>query len=435
MSPTESPLASSLASPHARPHASPLASPLAWATIAAARLRAGWRRFRGRTGRTGWAGAAMAAWLAGVMAATALPGCGGGVGEGGTGYASGPITGFGSVIVNDIVFDDSLARVEDGDGGSRARSELRLGMTVEIESDAIVGSGARASRVRFDSAIVGPVESLEADGFVVLGQRVAVDATTVFDSALAAGLPAVQPGQLVEVYGLFDAGVARFRATRVERRTAVLAYRLRGLVNGIDEGTRTLRIGTGLFAYGAAVSTPSDLAVGSFVRLFVATDPPGPAGRRQVLRFGEVQRPLVDVDGCSIKGHVTRFNSLSDFRVDGRPVDASAAVVSGGTLAFGTRVEVSGSLRAGVLVATRVEVRSDQFERDRLFELRGPIDAVAVDRTSMQVRGITVGLTRPQLVFVDGTAASLVVGRQVEVRGVVAVGDGTRLDALLVKFR
>lgn len=376
----------------------------------------------------------MAAWLAAFMAAAAFSGCGGGVGEGGTGYASGPITGFGSVIVNDLVFDDSLALVEDGDGGRRARADLRLGMTVEIESDAIVGGGARASRVRFDSAIVGPVDSLEADGFVVLGQRVAVDATTVFDSALAAGLAAVQPGHLVEVYGLFD-GLGRFRATRVERRTAVLAYRLRGLVNGIDEGTKTLRIGTGLFAYATAASTPSDLAVGSFVRLFISTDAPGPAGRRQVLRFGEVQRPLLDVDGCSVKGHVTRFTSLSDFRVDGRPVDASAAVVSGGTLAFGTRVEVSGSLRAGVLVATRVEVRSDQFERDRLFELRGPIDTVAADRTSMQVRGITVGLTRPQLVFVDGTAASLVVGRQVEVRGVVSAGDGTRLDALLVKFR
>jgi hypothetical protein len=405
-----------------------------WTSTAVARLREAWTRRTLPADRAGWAGAAAVAWLAAFMAVAPLSGCGGGVGEGGTGYASGPITGFGSVIVNDIVFDDSLARVEDGDGGSRARSDLRLGMTVEIESDAIVGSGARASRVRFDSAIVGPVESVEADGFVVLGQRVAVEATTVFDSALAEGLRAVQPGQLVEVYGLFDAGEARFRATRVERRTAVLAYRLRGLVNGIDEGTKTLRIGTGLFAYGAAAATPPDLAVGSFVRLFVATDPPGLLGRRQVLRFGEVQRPLLDVDGCSVKGHVTRFNSLSDFRVDGRPVDASAAEVNGGTVVVGARVEVSGSLRAGVLVATRVEVRSDQFERDRLFELRGPIDSLAADRTSMQVRGITVGLTRPPL-YPNGSAAALAVGRQVEVRGVVSVGDGTRLDALVVTFR
>ncbi len=405
-----------------------------WTSIFAARLRGACTRRILPVARSGWAGAVAAAWLAAAMAVAPLSGCGGGVGEGGTGYASGPITGFGSVIVNDIVFDDSLARVEDGDGGSRARSDLRLGMTVEIESDAIVGGGARASRVRFDSAIVGPVESLEADGFVVLGQRVAVDVTTVFDSAFAAGLPGVQTGQMVEVYGLYDAGLARFRATRVERRTALLAYRLRGPVSEIDERTKTLRIGTAQFAYGAAASTPADFAVGSFVRLFISTDPPGLAGRRQVLRFGEVQRPLLDIDGCSVKGHVTRFTSLSDFRVDGRPVDASAAVVNGGTVAVGARVEVSGSLRAGVLVATRVEVRSDQFERDRGFELRGPIDSVAADRTSMQVRGITVGLTRPP-VYLNGSAAALAVGRSVEVRGEVSAGDGTRIDALVVRFR
>lgn len=408
---------------------------LPWTSKAVAQLREAWTRWVRPARRTGWAGAAAAALLAGAMAVAPLSGCGGGVGEGGTGYASGPITGFGSVIVNDIVFDDSLAFVEDGEGGARTRGDLRLGMTVEVESSAIVSGGARATRVRFDSAIVGPVESLEADGFVVLGQRVAVDATTVFDSALAAGLPAVLPGDLVEVYGLYDAGVARFRATRVERRTAVLAYRLRGLVAEIDDRTRTLRIGTGLFAFANAAAIPSDLAVGSFVRLFVSTDPPGVLGRRQVLRFGEVQRPLLDIDGCSIKGHVTRLTSLADLRVDGRPVDASSAVVNGGTLVLGARVEVSGSLRAGVLVATRVEVRSDQFERERGFELRGPIDSVAADRSSMQVRGITVGLTRPQLVYENGTAASLAVGRPVEVRGLVSVGDGTRLDALVVRFR
>lgn len=381
-----------------------------------------------------WAGPACAAAFAATVALAPLSGCGGGVGEGGTGYASGPITGFGSVIVNDLVFDDSLAQVEDGDGSVRARGDLRLGMTVEIDSDAIVGGGARASRVRFDSAILGPVESLEADGFVVLGQRVMVDETTVFDSTLAAGLSAVVPGQVVEVYGLYDAGLARFRATRVEVRTAVVAYRLRGIVADLDDRTRTLRVGSALFAYGSAASTPSDLAIGAFVRLFVSTDAPGALGRRQVLRFGEAQRALPDIDGCSVKGFVTRFTSLADFRVDGRQVDASAAVVSG-TVSLGARVEVSGRLRAGVLVATRVDVRSDQFERDRLFELRGVIESVASDRTSMVLRGITVGLTRPALQFENGTAASLVPGRAVEVRGVVAAGDGARLDALQVKFR
>jgi len=384
--------------------------------------------------RAAWALAGALALAAGLAVAP-LSGCGGGVGEGGTGYASGPITGFGSVIVNEIVFDDSQAVVEDGDGGPRPRADLRLGMTVEIDSTAIVGGGARAARVRFDSAVVGPVESLESDGFVVLGQRVAVDETTVYDTALAAGLGALAPGQLVEVYGLYDAAAARFRATRVERRAQVLVYRLRGVVSELDPQTRTLRIGTALFGYGQAQATPADLAVGSFVRLFISTDPPGLLGRRQVLRFGEAQRALPDIDGVSIKGHVTAFASLGALRVDGRPVDATAAVITGGTLAVGARVEVSGSQRAGVLVANSVDVRSDQQERDRGFDLRGAIEAVAGDRSSLVLRGITVSLSRPGLRFENGTSANLVVGRNVEVRGVVTPGNGERLDALVVKFR
>jgi hypothetical protein len=360
-----------------------------------------------------------------------LAGCGGGVGEEGTGYASGPINGFGSVIVNDITFDDSAAVVEDGEGFSRLRAELRLGMTVEVESGVIRSGSARAIRVRFDAALRGPVERVEADGFVVLGQRVQVDETTVYEGALAAGLAAITPGQTLEVYALFDSGTARYRATRVERRLVAPLYRLRGVVAEIQGNT--LRIGNALFAFGAAANVPSDLAVGSFVRLFVANDPDA-FGRWPVLRFGEVHRSLVDVADVSVKGFVTSLASLADLRVDGRPVDARGAVIEGGPLAPGLRVEVAGSLRGGVLVATRVSLRSDQFERDRGFELRGPIEQVAAN-TSLVLRGVTVGLTDPRLRYEGGAAADLAVGREVEVRGVVSRADGARLDALLVRFR
>jgi hypothetical protein len=386
---------------------------------------------RRRTGLAPWA---LAIAACAFFASASIGGCGGGVGEGGTGYASGPITGFGSIIVNEIVFDDSAAQVEDGDGIARARNDLRLGMTVEVDSDAIRAGTSHAARVRYDSAITGAVERVDAGSFVVLGQRVAVDETTVFDNALAAGLSALAPGQLVEVYALFDAGTASYRATRVERRAAALLYRLRGVVAEVDERTRTLRIGTALFAYGGASSTPNDLVAGSFVRLMLANTPDA-FGRWPVLRFGEAQRALGDVADVSVKGHVTQYASAASFRVDGRPVDATRATLSGGVLGLGARVEVSGSQRGGVLVASAVVVRSDQFERERGFELRGPIESVAADRTSMVLRGITVDLTRPGLVYEDGSAAALAAGRVVEVHGVVSAGDATRLDAQRVRFR
>jgi len=373
----------------------------------------------------------------GVVAALPLSGCGGGVGEEGTGYASGPITGFGSVIVNDIAFDDRDATIEDGDGSVRLRAELRLGMTVEVESNAIRGGSARASRVRFDIALRGPVQQLESDGFVVLGQRVVVDATTVYDRTLSAGLGALVPGRLVEVYALFDPATGRYRATRVEPRAAALVYRLRGVVAEVlGPLGNTLRIGNALFAIGGASGVPASLAAGDFVNLFIAPEP-DTLGRWPVLRLGEVRRSLAEVGDVSVKGFVTAVVSPAELRVEGRAVDARTATIEGGPLAPGLRVEVTGSLRNGVLVATRISVRSDQFERDRGFELRGPIEQVAGDRSSLVLRGVTVGLADPRLRFepAGSTAADLAVGREVEVRGVVSLADGARLDALVVRLR
>ena len=96
----------------------------------------------------------------------------GGVETGGTGagaYVQGPITGFGSVIVAGVRFDDSGARVEDADGVRRDRDELRLGMLVEVESGPIGddGSGGRlatATRVRLASELLGPVGIVAALG-------------------------------------------------------------------------------------------------------------------------------------------------------------------------------------------------------------------------------------------------------------------------------
>jgi hypothetical protein len=72
-------------------------------------------------------------WLAACLVATLVIACGGGVGTGGTGaFASGPITGFGSIVVADIHFDESAARIDDDNGDNRQRSDLHLGTIVEV---------------------------------------------------------------------------------------------------------------------------------------------------------------------------------------------------------------------------------------------------------------------------------------------------------------
>lgn len=127
---------------------------------------------------------ALAATLALLLAS-----CGGGVGTGGTGsfsYAAGPITGFGSIVVNDVHFDESAARVEDADGNVSTRDALRLGMTVDVDggdiapATATTSASASATRVRYASEMLGGVGTVDraALSFTLLGQTVLVDANT-----------------------------------------------------------------------------------------------------------------------------------------------------------------------------------------------------------------------------------------------------------------
>ena len=96
--------------------------------------------------------------------------CGGGVDSGGTGgnasasYVSGPITGFGSVIVNEVRFDDSSASVSDAEGAPRSRDDLKLGMTINLRGSPITtdtsgSQSGNAASIVYASTILGPITS------------------------------------------------------------------------------------------------------------------------------------------------------------------------------------------------------------------------------------------------------------------------------------
>lgn len=389
--------------------------------------------------------ATLATFTLAVSAAFALLGCGGGVGTGGTGgevgaFAAGPITGFGSIIVGGVRFDDSAAAVEDSDGGRRSRDELRLGMTVEVNSSAITvdssGSRANASRIRFESELSGLVGLVDVTGgsFTLLGQRVTVDSTTVFDERLARGLAGLSTGQAVEVYAVFDTAAQRYRATRVEPASAGQGLRLRGLAAEVDTAAQTLRVGGTSYSYAGATGVPAGLAAGQFVRLRLELDLL-PAPRWVVRSFGTALSTLADVDGLKVQGLISAFASSSSFSVNGRPVDASAASFPDGTtgLAAGVRVEVEGTVRAGVLRASKVSIESDDEIRNRGFEITGAILSVNAAERTVTVRGVTISTARSDLRFEGGTAADLQSGRAVEVRGELAA-DRQRVEATRIKF-
>lgn len=154
----------------------------------------------------------------------------------------------------------------------------------------------------------------------------------------------------------------------------------------------------------------------------------GPVARRRA--HGRLRRR-----GRQLEGLVSAFTSASQFSVDGRPVDARAAEFPDGTsgLGLGARVKAEGTIRAGVLVASRVRATTRGQDGGRDFEVRGSIASVDAIAKTFVVRRVVVSYAGA-VDFRDGAAGDLAVGREVEARGRLSA-DGTRLLATRIDFR
>jgi hypothetical protein len=370
-------------------------------------------------------------WLAAWLVATLVIACGGGVGTGGTGaFASGPITGFGSIIVEGIHFDESAARIEDDDSSDRSRSDLRLGTMVEVESSEIRDGAAAASQVRIVSALIGRVESVAANALVVNGLTVRVNAGTVFDDSFVGGIAAVAIDRVVEVFGFVSA--TEIVATRIEPKDGATTFKFRGMVAALNPQTRTFDIGNQHFSYAGAVSGVNELSNGAFVRVVVGVQRDA-LGRWVVSAVGNTGPGGGDRDQAKARGVITAFASNASFAVGGYEVDASAAQIVGGPLAAGLRVEVEGRLQAGVLIASSVEVE-DNNHRDEL-ELRGTIATIDIVAKVFTISGRSerVSYVRNDIEYDKGTAADLALGRPVRVFGQLSA-DGTLVEATRIRF-
>ena len=383
-------------------------------------------------------------WFHTLLFVLALGGCGGGVDSGGTGApaksasASGPITGFGSVIVNGVHFDDSSASIIDTDGTVHSRDELKLGMTTSIRGSALVvnstGTRSTATSIVFGSAILGPVDNIDtlAKTLIVLGQTVDVTPTTVFDSSLNGGLAALSVGDVIEVYALFDAFNNHYSATRIERKTSFSAYHLRGVVRNLDTASKTFNIGSETISYAGvpASEVPAALADGRFLRVQLQTAPA--AGVWLAIRLRDGVRPLDDQDAARVEGLISDFTSSTQFSVDGVNVNASQARVTGNTaLGLGVRVAVAGTASSGVLVASTVQIKTEADVQNEGFELDGAISAIDTVNRNFVLRGVTVDYSSSD--FPDGTISDLAVGKFVEVNGTLSA-DSTGLHAIRIRF-
>jgi hypothetical protein len=392
----------------------------------------------------------------GLMVAV-LVACGGGsgVGEGGTGsFVSGPISGFGSVIVGGVRFDDSSPTTtiedEDSPGIRLERSALRLGLVVEVEGGPIDTStttpSATARKIRVGRAIVGPVTDVFPALRIVrvLGQPVRVSAATVFGSGLEGGITALAAEQVVEVNGFFgidpDTGLPRFVATRFDKVSLPLpgdyTYKVRGIARNVD--AQTFHIGDEVFDYSdIAASLPRRPETNRFVRARVRTTKDA-QGHWIVTELDVGLPTLADVREAKLEGIVTDFVTNTQFSVNGIPVDASG-VSPAATVAVGVRVEVEGRVSQGVLRADKVEVKTEDEVDNEDFELHGGVSGVNptartfVLTTESGLRTFTI-VYDDNTRFENGSAVTLAgfAGR-VEVKGLWVAATG-RLLAREIKF-
>lgn len=204
--------------------------------------------------------------LTAALAGVLLIACGGssqvagGVGSGGSGLAEGTVTGFGSVIVDGVRYDDSAAsaQVEAADG-SRQATALHLGQRVRLELDA----AGKARAIEVLPQLLGPVTAAPGSGWLqVAGQWVRVSAEAVLaDHAQVAD---IAPGSELEVHGAWGFDAARgavLEATLLRLRPgaaggAPLPVLVGGVVQAVDG--RVVTLGA---AGGTRVSLPTGAPV------------------------------------------------------------------------------------------------------------------------------------------------------------------------------
>lgn len=383
--------------------------------------------------------------IAGGVLVAVLAGCGGGgtdgtVGSGGTGSASsaatasdrlntvavGPITGFGSIIVNGVKYDDSQASVSSDDRGGITRSDLRLGMLVEVRGSSSASTGlGTANSVSVRSELKGVVQNRTATDFVLLGVIVRTDANTVYENTSNA-----VNGDFVEVYGVYDPSNRVLLATRVEKKTAA-EQKLRGAVSALDVAARRFSIGTVLIDYSNAGQI-AGLANGADVQVYGPTPPS--TGAWSISR-GVVQGSLSlsNVSRVELKAVIEQFTSLANFRLSGLSVDGSGAVFEGGSaaqLAVGVRVELKGDVQGTTVRATKIQIEGNSSGSGSNagvtagveFEVKGRIESL-VSPGRFVVRGALIDASGA-VTFEGGTAAQLGNGVCVEVKGILGTTAG-----------
>lgn len=381
------------------------------------------------------------------LAVIAAVACGGGggvasVGSGGTGTVSastfsvGTITGFGSVFVNGVRFDDSSASVSDEDG-SRSRTDLKLGMVVKVQGSVDASGTSTASSFSFDSELLGPVSAVSTLGktLTIIGQKVWVDDSTVFAGSLPQGLASVQAGQVLEVHGFLNAATNELQASLVELKSNPDRFKISGNVSNLQSASKTFQIGPETISYAGlnAADMAPVLANGALVKVRLTPSVPRSNGPWTAALLRSNSGNVGNSDKAEVEGLVTSITSPTLFTVSGVKVDAGRASFSNGSagLVIGARAQVKGALSNGVLVASEVKLQPTQ-SGGKEIDLNGSVTNLNSSAKTFVLRGVTVSYATG-VRYDNGSESNLANGKAVQVKGQTTPNSST-VNATRIKF-
>jgi len=377
-----------------------------------------------------------------------LTACGGGGtatssgGGGGVPSAySGPIGGFGSVVVNGMRFSTVGATLVDDEGVSVDLSKLRLGMTVRVTGSAddtsLNGSASQLQVVHGTRGVVTAVNldmgSTTAGTITVLGQTIRVDGVTAYQGVAGLSALAGLTAPTAEIYGTLRAD-GSLLATLVEVKT-LTAFSVSGKVSNLNTTSNTFQLGTLTVSY-----TPGSVTGSLVDGARVKVKAPANALTGGVLSASSVQALGAGwAWGSTASGVVIKVKGVVDvapvngmLTLSGTQVDVSKAVIDGsGPITIGQSIEIKGTWdsTSNTLVATKVELEGEREARiGGRNELYGVVSSLS--GSTAVVNGVTVDLSTA--VFRRGTLAQVVVGSYVEIKGNVV---GSTLQATRVELK
>ena len=362
-----------------------------------------------------------------------------------TGIMVGPISNFGSIVINGVTYstDDASFSINEMPG---VESDLDVGQTVTVRGR--IGSSllnGNAMEIFYNDNVKGPIDSVDlATGSLsILGQPISVDESTSYDESIPDGsIEGLQIGDLVEVSGLVDSS-GQTAATRISAIPVGSQFEILNTIGSVNSVEQTLSINAAVIDFSTAMleGIPGgQLQEGMLVEVQgVGFSADGELVASRVIKRTAGITGNVN-DRVEIQGFVTDFASVTRFSVGSNKVKLTPDTLfedgESVDLGLNTRLEVEGAFDAmGVIEASVVK-----FYHPPVIRIEAPISALDPSVSSLELLGISVEVTVETRMEDKSdqeddplTLQQLNLHDYVEIKGTQKVDGGFQVRATLVE--